>query len=277
MKKIIILTNNQIRHHYFKIIFSQVEGIEIMKTYVEGADVPLSDVQFLDESTLSNKVAQHFGARHNTEHDFFSDVIDYCEDRSNSIHIRKGGVNDPEIVEEITKLAPDLIITYGCSIIRHDLINRFNNKIINVHLGLSPYYLGAGTNFHCLVNNEFEFEGYTFMYMDKGVDTGQIIHKSRAKIFPFDNPHQIGNRLIKQMTKEFVDLVLKFDFLEPKIAITSVKSRIYRIADASDERTLKLYRNFEEGAVVEYLLNRNERVEKYPLIEQPLLKNNSHS
>ena len=38
------------------------------------------------------------------------------------------------------------------------------------------------------------------MYMDEGIDTGQIIHQSRAIILPFDNPHQIGNRLIKIMT-----------------------------------------------------------------------------
>ena len=55
------------------------------------------------------------------------------------------------------------------------------------------------------MNNEFEFFGYTFMYLDEGIDTGEIIHQGRPKIFPYDNPHQIGNRLIKKMTKDLLN------------------------------------------------------------------------
>ena len=39
--------------------------------------------------------------------------------------------------------------------------------MINVHLGLSPYYKGSATNFWPFVNNELQFLGVTFMVTDK--------------------------------------------------------------------------------------------------------------
>ena len=40
--------------------------------------------------------------------------------------------------------------------------------------------------------------GATFMYIDAGIDTGEIIHQIRADIVIGDSPHSIGNRLIKK-------------------------------------------------------------------------------
>ena len=41
------------------------------------------------------------------------------------------------------------------------------NKILNLHLGISPYYKGSGTNYFPLVNNEPQYVGATFMFLDK--------------------------------------------------------------------------------------------------------------
>ena len=213
----------------------------------------------------------HLDARHNSEYDFFSDVIECFKDNSNSKYIKKGAVNDRLIVDEIIKLSPDLIISYGCSIIQPTLIKYFKDRIINVHLGLSPYYFGAGTNFHCLVNCEFQFEGYTFMYLDEGIDTGEIIHQSRAQILPFDNPHQIGNRLIKQMTRDFISLVLNFNLIKNIVPVTDFIGKTYLAKDATDELTLKLYKNFDDDAVIKYLFKRTKLLSRFPLIEQSFL------
>ncbi len=272
MKNIVIITSNAIRHNYFKILLSKSEDINVLRTYVEADDKFLLKEKIASKERLDDKVAQHFIARHNTEYDFFSDVIGFCEDKSNSKYIKKGEINDSCIVDELIKLSPDLIITYGCSIIKPSLIEAFKDRIINVHLGLSPYYFGSGTNFHCLVNNEFQFEGYTFMYMDEGVDTGGIIHQSRAKILPFDNPHQIGNRLIKQMTRDFIDLILNFNLIKNKGPVTDFEGKTYKNKDATDELTLRLYENFDDDAVIEYLLNKTKLLRQYPLIEQDFLK-----
>jgi len=246
--------------------------INVLKTYVESNSSFELNLKKPSNNSLDDKAALHFDARHNTEYDFFSDVINYCEDKSNSKIIKKGDINNVDVVKEIIDLKPDLIVTYGCSIIKPKLIDIFKNRIINVHLGLSPYYFGSGTNFHCLVNNEFQFEGYTFMYMDEGIDTGNIIHQARATILPFDNPHQIGNRLIKQMTKDFRNLVINFQQITKKNKVTNFIGKTYKNKDATNELTYKLYNNFSNGAVLKYLKNEAKLTEQYPLIEQDFLK-----
>ena len=268
MKNIIIITSDSIRHNYFKRSFENDPGINVSKTYVEAEYSFLLERVDSGSVRFDDELAQHFIARHNTEYDFFSDIVEFSKDESHTVYIKKQQINDRFIVDEIEKLAPDLIVTYGCSIVRSSLITKFRNKIINVHLGISPYYLGSGTNFHCLANNELQFEGYTFMYMDEGIDTGEIIHQSRAEICMFDNPHQIGNRLIKKMTKDFIFLINNFHLVKEKEPLKEVLGKTYKIKDATEDLTRQMYKNFHEGSVLKYLLNKKIIDQKYPIIEQ---------
>lgn len=268
MKNIVIITSNSIRHNYFKILLADNKDINVLKTYVESNSELNYGLKKPTLSDLDNDFSLHFDARNNSEHDFFSDIVELLEDNSNSILISKDDINKENFVNEIVNLKPDLIITFGCSIITSNLLTYFNRQIINVHLGLSPYYFGSGTNFHCLVNNELQFEGYTFMYMDDGIDTGEIIHQERATILPYDNPHQIGNRLIKQMTKDFIKLIVSFNFVEEKSVVSNFIGKTYKTKDATEKKTIELYRNFRNNAVKKYLKKEKILTKQYPLIRQ---------
>ena len=52
----------------------------------------------------------------------------------------------------------------------------FSRKFLNVHLGLSPYYRGSGTNVWPLINTEPDMVGAT-LCIDAGIDNGEIIHQ----------------------------------------------------------------------------------------------------
>ena len=270
MKNIVIVTSNEIRHKYFKIFLSNSKKINTLKTYVESNSS--NDLSQINISKLDYSSA-HLLARNNTEYDFFSDFIETSSDQSNTQFIDKGEINSEHMVKEIIELKPDIIITYGCSLIKYPLINSMRNKIINVHLGLSPYYYGAGTNFHAMVNNDFQCVGYTFMYMDEGIDTGEIIHQARAHIEPFDNPHQIGNRLIKIMTKDFMHLIENFHCLKKQTSENKFIGKTYKIKDASDKAVEKLYKNFQNGCVIEYLKNKSSKIANYPITQQKFMRN----
>jgi phosphoribosylglycinamide formyltransferase 1 len=271
MKRVIVITSNSIRHNYFKIMFSNCKDFRVIKTYAESEKKLGLFLKYSDKENFENIEKLHFDARNNSEYDFFSDVIEYCEDFSNTKIINKGEINSQEIIDEIETLNPDFIVTYGCSIIKPKLLKIFRKKIINVHLGLSPYYFGSGTNFHCLVKNDLQCEGYTFMYMDEGIDTGEIIHQSRATILPFDNPHQLGNRLIKEMTKNFIKLIVNFDLVEEKKCVNKFKGETYKKKDATVQLTKRLYSNFANGCVINYLKNKAAIDKKYPLVHQSFL------
>ena len=97
-----------------------------------------------------------------------------------------------------------------------DILKYFRNKILNVHLGLSPYYKGSGTNYFALVNNKPELVGATFMFLDNTIDGGKIIHQIRPKIYNNDTVHTIGTRLISEMFHKYSKIIINFNKIKKK-------------------------------------------------------------
>ena len=114
--------------------------------------------------------------------------------------------------------------------------NYFKRKILNLHLGLSPYYRGGGTNYFPFVNNEPEYAGSTFMYLDEGIDTGEIIHQIRPVINITDSFHQLSNRFLIHSFKTYSKIAernLQFGLENPAITNTNKNSKrlIYKKSD----------------------------------------------
>ena len=91
---------------------------------------------------------------------------------------------DPEIiiVAAYGKILPKTVIDYpkyGC---------------INVHGSLLPKYRGAAPVQRCLINGESE-TGNTIMYMDEGLDTGDMIARSIVPIEIDDNAETLFNKM----------------------------------------------------------------------------------
>lgn len=115
-------------------------------------------------------------------------AIEYGIDVFQPIKIKK----DFEIISEIN---PDIIITaaYG-QIIPQGILDIPKYGCINVHASLLPKYRGAAPIQWCLLNGE-EKTGVTLMYMDKGMDTGDMIDKKEYTILPGDNVGSLHDKL----------------------------------------------------------------------------------
>ena len=268
-KKIIILTSNDIRHKFFRIFLSNQKNIIVKKTYSE---ITIENKNFYREK--SKKITdKHFFMRHLSELDFFELYIDSNIDNSNNIFCKKGFISSKKCLNQIKKNNPDIIIVYGSSIIKGSLINDFKNKIINVHLGLSPYYRGSGTNFYPILNSKPEYIGVTFMFLDKGIDTGKIIHQQRANINSNDNIHSIGNRLILDMAKTLSKLIKNFDKI--KLSKFSPKSKpryFYKKNDFHSSLIYKINDILNKNLLKKYLLNKNKRDKSVPIFKQKWIK-----
>lgn len=153
------------------------------------------------------------------------------------------------------------------------MLDLFRGRFLNIHLGLSPYYRGSGTNFWPFVNKDLQFIGTTFMHIDKGIDTGEIIHQIRPKIYFNDNIHQIGNRLIRDSIIECVKLILSFDQLETfsKHEIDLKEGRYYKQKDFTVESLRLAYKNMSEGIVMKYLNNKEELEKLHKIVKTPLI------
>ncbi len=89
--------------------------------------------------------------------------------------------------EFILKTEADIIITcaYG-QIIPESILEYPQCGCINVHASLLPKYRGGAPIHWCLINGE-EKTGITIMYMDKEMDTGDIISQREYSIKKTDN------------------------------------------------------------------------------------------
>ena len=214
----------------------------------------------------------HVDSRARSEADFFALFNRFAEDRSNPTFIEKGAIIEARHTGDLIGLNPDLLVAYGCSLIREPLISKFPGRFLNVHLGLSPYYRGSGTNFFPLVDGAPEYVGATFMHLDAGIDTGEIIHQIRARIFPGDTPHQIGNRLIGDVALVYSELIRRFDDLEPVSQPEEPETaRLCKRKDFTEGATARLYEQFDGGMIERYLTNMQARCAKVPLVENPVL------
>ena len=249
--RIVILTGNETRHIYFRKKMASDTRITVLKSYCESDEKSLANRNKKNEN-ISQLEIQHAEARAQSEIDFFSDYIESCQDKSNPKFINKGAINDESIVNEIFAMEPDLLVCYGSSLIKSDLITKFHGKFLNVHLGLSPYYRGSGTNVWPLINLEPNMAGATFMYIDAGIDTGNIIHQIRADIYLGDSPHTIGNRLIRKMTSTYAEIVSNFWNLTNEQQPVS-EGKFYYRRDFTAESCKKLYLNFSQSMIQNHL------------------------
>lgn len=89
--------------------------------------------------------------------------------------------------ERIIELRPDIIITcaYG-QILPEEILNCAKFGCINVHASLLPKLRGGAPIHHALIDGE-EKTGITIMYMDKKMDTGDIISQKEYYIKDEDN------------------------------------------------------------------------------------------
>jgi phosphoribosylglycinamide formyltransferase-1 len=271
MKRVILITGSELRHQFLRIFLSHAAEFELIKTYAESQDNNIiAQVDSQDDNTLRKT---HLSLRRQTEKDFFELYCNHTEDFSNVTLLKKGDINSEYFVEEIKNLNPDLIIAYGCSIIKPSLVEHFENRFINVHLGLSPYYRGSGTNYWPFVNDELELIGVTFMHIDTGVDTGKVFHQIRPRIYPGDDVHKIGNRLIYDFAVLLPKIIARFDDLEEmeQVAIDKSAGKYYKNSDFSEASLVELYRSFTEGAVERYLENKKTLDAKYKIVENPAL------
>jgi methionyl-tRNA formyltransferase len=116
-----------------------------------------------------------------------------------------------EGIDAIKAICPDIIVTaaYGQIVPKAILdIPRFG--CINVHASLLPKYRGAAPIQWAIINGE-EQTGVTIMYMDPGLDTGDIISSSSVPIGKEESGGELYERLSTLGADLLVDTLEKIE------------------------------------------------------------------
>lgn len=97
----------------------------------------------------------------------------------------------------------DLIVLAGwLSILNGDLINKFENKIINIHPSLIPSFSGNGMYGIKVHEKALEYgvklSGCTVHFVDEGTDSGPIIIQKSVPVFEDDTPELLQRRVLEK-------------------------------------------------------------------------------
>ena len=270
---IVILTNSYLRHKAFVKRLQKSNKINLKGVFYEK-NHPFKLISSNNNDCIKTR---HLDARDVSEQDTFGWFLNFNDKKivKEELSVNRGWFSTNEALKKIKNLQPDLIIVYGTSIIKGPILEIFHNRIINIHLGLSPYYRGSGTNYFPFVNNEPQYCGASFLLMDDGVDTGKIIHQIRPEIYLFDSFHQLSNRFLLKTFNVAVQLIEQFkdlEFVDLKDEFFSDKTRkVYKIKDFTEDSLNKLENNFSKGLIKNYLSNKNSLDSKTPIFSQTTL------
>jgi len=104
-------------------------------------------------------------------------------------------IKDPQAIEELRALKPDVIVVvaYG-QILPRDVLEIPRLACLNVHASLLPRWRGAAPLQAAIAAGDFE-TGITVMYMDEGLDTGDILLQRNVEILPNDTGGSLHDRL----------------------------------------------------------------------------------
>ena len=110
-----------------------------------------------------------------------------------------------EGVEDLKKLAPDLIITCAFGqILSQEILDIPKLGVINIHASLLPKYRGASPIHYAILNGEKQ-TGITIMQTDIGIDTGDILLQKPIYIDDGETCGQLFEKLSMLGAKAIVD------------------------------------------------------------------------
>ncbi len=105
--------------------------------------------------------------------------------------------NNNDFINSIKQLNPDIIcvVAYG-KILPKEILEIPKLGCINVHASLLPKYRGAAPIQWAILNGD-KVTGITTMYMDEGMDTGDMILKEEVEINDNETTGELWDRLSK--------------------------------------------------------------------------------
>jgi phosphoribosylglycinamide formyltransferase-1 len=107
------------------------------------------------------------------------------------------------LLDRVDSFEPDLIVLAGFLVVIPEImIDKYENRIINIHPSLIPSFCGTG--YYGLKVHEaalargVKISGATVHYVDKGTDTGPIIMQKAVEVKEGDTPKILQQRIMEE-------------------------------------------------------------------------------
>lgn len=166
-----------------------------------------------------------------------SPVKQYAIEKNLKIYQPEKVRKNQEFIDEIKSLNPDVIcvVAYG-KILPKEILEIPHLGCINVHASLLPKYRGSAPIQWAVLNGEKE-TGVTTMYMDIGMDTGDMILKEKVQIGEDETTGELWDRLSKIGGKLLVETLKQ---IEEGTAPREKQSEDFTMAPMLDKKMAKI-------------------------------------
>jgi folate-dependent phosphoribosylglycinamide formyltransferase PurN len=258
-----MLTSNDLRHRAAAQTLSR--KVNLVGIVSEAKRPVITDPDGLPAADRLT-IDLHLAERHIVEQRFFGTTVTFPD---TPVHeLQSGTINDPAVLDWIQKQNPDLIVLYGTSLLKTPLLSAYENRIINIHLGLSPYYRGAGTNFWPLVYRAPEYVGATIHLAVERVDAGGILSQVRPMVEQKDRAHELGTKTIISAFDAMPQILSMYlhGQMTPQRQDLS-EGRVFRRKDFNAAAVRTMWENFGSGMMDEYLAAFDDRTRRCPIVE----------
>ena len=115
---------------------------------------------------------------------------------------------EQSIINILDKYEPDLVVLAGFMRILSELfVNKYKNKLINIHPSLLPKYKGLDTHRKVLENHD-DYHGVTVHFVDNTLDGGPILAQSRTLVETQDikeleeKIHELEHKIYPEVIKD---------------------------------------------------------------------------
>ena len=117
------------------------------------------------------------------------------------------------LIEKLDEYHLDLIVLAGCMVVLPaELIEKYENRIINIHPALIPSFCGTGYyGLHVheeVLNRGVKLTGATVHFVDAGTDTGPIIMQKAVEVKWGDTPEVLQRRVMEEAEWKIMPAVI---------------------------------------------------------------------
>lgn len=215
--RIVCIGGNHPRHLYY---YNRVHSVyplsgAILVSREDIVPIPPNGISASDRQNF----VKHFNNRKVAEKRYFGnqfypdcEVLEVPFDKLNTVKSKKF----------IEKIKPDVVLIFGCGLIKDPLYSSLPYNSLNLHLGLSPRYRGAATLFWPFYFMEPNFAGSTIHYIVGEPDAGDIVHQVVPQLDPRDKIHDVACKTVIASADDMVKLL---KILEKKGKLTRMKQR----------------------------------------------------
>jgi methionyl-tRNA formyltransferase len=183
--------------------------------------------------------------------------------------IQPGNVNSEQVIEELEKLKPDVIVVVAFGQKISDRILNFPKyKCVNIHASLLPKYRGAAPINWAIVNGEKE-TGITTIIMSNKMDAGDVIIRESLTIGPEETAGELGDRLSKLGADTLLDSLMQIETGNAKY--TQQDERLVSLAPKIKKQDGLIDWNQGEEKIHNFVRGMNPKPSAYTF----LMRNNS--